>query len=165
MRYLSAALLLSAATIAAVVPTLAQAQPRGGPPQVIVRCESDNGRYRECRIPDRARIALSRQLSNSSCVENRSWGVKKNRVWVDRGCRAEFSAIGGAWSGKGWSGSILCASEDYRTVSCRWDSRQGRPRLLEQVSGAACVEGKSWGVARNGDVWVSNGCRGRFGGR
>ena len=41
-------------------------------------------------------------------------------------------------------------------------SRQGRPVLVQQLSGSACVEGRSWGY-RNGTLWVSNGCRARFG--
>ncbi|WP_146256600.1 DUF3011 domain-containing protein, partial [Stenotrophomonas maltophilia] len=32
------------------------------------------------------------------------------------------------------------------------------------LSGSACQEGRSWGYAR-GQVWVSNGCRARFGTR
>lgn len=131
----------------------------------LVRCESDNGRYRECRIPGRSQIQLVRQLSDSACVEGRSWGVRGDRVWVNRGCRGEFSASGGAWGGGGWNSSVICASEDGQTITCPWDSRMGRPRLLEQVSSASCREGYSWGVTRTGDIWVSRGCRGRFGAR
>ncbi|MDR2155888.1 MAG: DUF3011 domain-containing protein [Burkholderiaceae bacterium] len=131
----------------------------------LVRCESDNGRYRECRMPGRARIELVRQLSSADCIQGRTWGVRDDRVWVNNGCRAEFSAFGGAWSGGGWGGSIICASEDQRTVTCPWNARQGRPRLLEQISSATCREGRSWGQTRDGDIWVSQGCRGRFGGR
>jgi len=136
-----------------------------GGQEELVRCESDNGRYRECRIPGRARIELVRQLSDSACVQGRSWGVKSDRVWVDRGCRGEFTASGGAWGGGGWDRSVICASEDQQTVTCRWDSRMGRPRLLEQLSSATCREGYSWGTTRDGDLWVSRGCRGRFGAR
>jgi hypothetical protein len=131
----------------------------------LVRCESDNGRYRECRVPGRAQIQLVRQLSDSACVEGRSWGLRGDRVWVNYGCRGEFAASGGAWGGGGWGNSVVCASEDGQTVTCGWDSRMGRPRLLEQVSSASCREGYSWGTTRSGDIWVSRGCRGRFGSR
>ncbi|MFT3776789.1 MAG: DUF3011 domain-containing protein [Ottowia sp.] len=130
----------------------------------LVRCESDNGSYRECRVPGRARIELVRQLSDSACVEGRTWGTRGDRVWVNRGCRAEFAAHGGAWSG-GWDRSVICASEDQQTITCPWNSRADRPRLLEQLSSAACREGQSWGTTRSGDIWVSRGCRGRFGAR
>ncbi len=137
---------------------------QGGQEQ-LVRCESDNGNYRECRMPGRARIELVRQLSDSACVQGRTWGTRGDRVWVDRGCRAEFAAYGGAWGGGGWDRSVVCASEDQQTITCPWDSRAGRPRLLEQLSSAACREGQSWGTTRNGDIWVARGCRGRFGSR
>ncbi|HHA2571419.1 TPA: DUF3011 domain-containing protein, partial [Stenotrophomonas maltophilia] len=44
------------------------------------------------------------------------------------------------------------------------DERQGRPVLQQQLSGSVCQEGRSWGYSR-GQVWVSNGCRARFGTR
>jgi hypothetical protein len=166
-QFLSAALFLSAAA-AAVAPQLVQAQPRGGPPpqaREIVRCESDNNRLRECHIPGSARIELTRQLSSAACVEGRTWGVRKDRLWVDKGCRAEFAAFGGAWGGGGWKNSIICASDDNRRATCSWDARRGRPRMLEQISNTTCKEGRNWGQTRNGDIWVDNGCRARFGAR
>lgn len=64
------------------------------PPPVLaretVRCESDNYRYRFCRADTDNRVELSRRISDSSCVEGRSWGYTWNGVWVDRGCAAEF---------------------------------------------------------------------------
>jgi hypothetical protein len=164
MRHLpSLALLLTSAAL--LTPPPALAQPGRGPDGQRVRCESDNGRYRECRVPGRARIELVRQLSDTTCVEGRNWGVRNDRVWVNNGCRAEFSAFGGAWGNGGWSNSVICASDDQRTTTCPWNARQGRPRLLEQLSSASCREGQSWGQTRSGDIWVSRGCRGRFGGR
>jgi len=35
---------------------------------------------------------------------------------------------------------------------------------VQQLSGRACVEGRSWGYS-NGSLWVSGGCRARFGAR
>lgn len=140
-----------------------------------LRCESDDNRYRECRVPARARVELSRQLSDAPCIEGRSWGQRGGgRLWVDRGCRGEFvvagpagggwGGSGGAWSGGGgWGGSVVCASEDMRTHICPWDGRMGRPVLLEQMSDSPCQEGHSWGLTRRGEIWVSRGCRGRFG--
>lgn len=54
--------------------------------------------------------------------------------------------------------TIRCESIRNRNQECRLD---GRARLVRQLSGAACVEGRSWGQSRNG-VWVSNGCRAEF---
>lgn len=54
--------------------------------------------------------------------------------------------------------TIRCESVKNRNKECRLD---GRARLVRQLSGAACVEGRSWGQSRGG-VWVSNGCRAEF---
>ncbi|MCR1005628.1 MAG: DUF3011 domain-containing protein, partial [Stenotrophomonas maltophilia] len=89
-------------------------------------------------------------------------------VWVSNGCRAEFAEARG-WGGGGWGGgnsnySVTCSSNNNRSQTCDWDERQGRPVLQQQLSGSACQEGRSWGYSR-GQVWVSNGCRARFGTR
>lgn len=55
-------------------------------------------------------------------------------------------------------GAVRCESVDRRTREC---ALAGRPRLVRQLSGTPCVEGRSWGSTRNG-VWVSNGCRAEF---
>jgi hypothetical protein len=59
------------------------------------RCESSNSRTRYCQVDTRYGVELVRQLSNSACIEGRSWGVNRDGVWVSRGCRAEF-ALGGS---------------------------------------------------------------------
>jgi hypothetical protein len=57
----------------------------------IVRCESQDGRSRHCNAPVQRGAQLLRTLSDSPCIEGRTWGWDRNGVWVDRGCRAEFS--------------------------------------------------------------------------
>lgn len=56
-------------------------------------CESNNDRYTRCNVSLRARdrVEIRRQLSRSACVYGRSWGVDRRQVWVDDGCRAEFT--------------------------------------------------------------------------
>jgi len=61
-----------------------------GPPSRIIRCESD-GDYRHCRADIRGRANLYRQLSQASCRYNDTWGYDRRGVWVDNGCRAEFT--------------------------------------------------------------------------
>lgn len=57
----------------------------------VIRCESRDGRYTFCSsYGDGGRVQLRRQLSDSSCRLNVSWGTRYDGVWVDRGCRAEF---------------------------------------------------------------------------
>ncbi len=58
-----------------------------------VVCESSNDRRTYCDVRDAydADIRISRQLSNSSCIEDVSWGRDRRGIWVDDGCRAEFA--------------------------------------------------------------------------
>ncbi len=138
-----------------------------GRPGDTIRCESQNNRERSCPVGWR-NARLVRQPSGSPCDEGRSWGVRNGAVWVSNGCRAEFAEARG-WGGGGWGGgnsnySVTCSSNNNRSQTCDWDDRQGRPVLQQQLSGSACQEGRSWGYAR-GQVWVSNGCRARFGTR
>jgi hypothetical protein len=58
----------------------------------VVRCESQNGRYRSCRVETDNRVTLTRQLSRQRCVLWSTWGYDRRGVWVDNGCRAEFRA-------------------------------------------------------------------------
>ena len=133
------------------------------------RCESMEGRLNECRAPQRGRQVLVRQLSDSACIEGQTWGSRDGGVWVQGGCRGEFAAAGGWGGGGGWGQGggryeVDCASEDRRYNQCRWDSRQGRPVLIEQYSEDACREGRSWGYDGR-RLWVDRGCRARFGAR
>ena len=123
----------------------------------VVRCESSDGRWRLCAMDTRGEIQLVRQLSDSACIEGRSWGRDRAGVWVSQGCRAEFGSMGyGAGAGQ----SIRCESNDGRYRECSTDVRGG-VRLLRQLSDAGCLEGRTWGVNRGG-VWVDEGCRAEF---
>lgn len=64
-----------------------------------IRCESNGGNYKVCSVDTRGGVRLSRQLSSQGCWQNDTWGYDRNRIWVDRGCRAEF------WVGDRNSGS------------------------------------------------------------
>lgn len=139
-----------------------------GRPGQTIRCESQNNRERSCPVGWR-NARLVRQLSGSPCQEGRTWGVRGGAIWVSNGCRAEFTEARGWGGGGGWGGgnsnySVTCSSNNNRTQNCDWDPRQGRPVLQQQLSGSACQEGRSWGYSR-GQLWVSNGCRARFGTR
>ena len=41
-------------------------------------------------------VRIIRQRSDSDCIYNRTWGYDRSRIWVDRGCRADFE-IGGRY--------------------------------------------------------------------
>jgi hypothetical protein len=56
----------------------------------IVRCESQDGRTQTCPADGAERVNLARQLSRTECVEGKNWGVNRDGIWVDDGCRADF---------------------------------------------------------------------------
>ena len=57
----------------------------------IVTCESNDGRYKHCSTGSIQQAWLKRKLSKAACVENQTWGYDESGVWVDGGCRAEFT--------------------------------------------------------------------------
>ena len=59
----------------------------------IVSCESINSRKQTCSIPHDAHVSFYSQLSRASC--NYNWGFNANYIWVDHGCRAEFTVSRG----------------------------------------------------------------------
>jgi hypothetical protein len=143
----------------------------GGNNGRTIRCESTDNRTRECAAGFRGRAVLTRQLSDSRCVEGRSWGQRGSNIWVSQGCRGEFAEGrgGGGWNPGGPGGgdpnyTVTCASDDNRRHTCDWNERNGRPVIVKQLSKTACVEGRTWAY-RNGQLWVDDGCRARFGSR
>ena len=65
--------------------------------QNTITCESRNGQYQSCSANTSGGVTLSRQLSSQGCWQGDTWGFDRNRVWVTRGCRAEFR-VGGTSS-------------------------------------------------------------------
>jgi hypothetical protein len=131
-----------------------------------VTCSS-GGRLVRCPADTRRGVTLVRQLSDANCVEDRSWGIGENHIWVSRGCRAEF-VIGrrGQPGGPGGPGggpreeTVVCESSGgYHHCPVRFSERGAR--LVRQMSDAACTQGRTWGFDRDG-VWVDRGCRGVF---
>lgn len=129
-----------------------------------IRCESDNGRARTCRVPWKHQTRLVRQLSGTPCIEGRSWQSHTGYVYVSGGCRGEFASrrqVSPGYPGSGSNYSVTCSSTGNRRTSCAWNSRYGRPYLQRQLSGTNCRENSNWGYDGNA-VWVSNGCRALF---
>jgi hypothetical protein len=128
-----------------------------------INCGSVDNRYRECRTGFRQAV-LSRKLSDARCTEGETWGQRNGTVWVDRGCRAEFTEGRGGWNPGGGNSdySVTCSSKDNRRSTCAWNSRYGRPYLIQQISSDSCREGTSWGYLGT-QIWVDRGCRARFG--
>jgi len=55
-----------------------------------VYCESGDMRRHWCSEGIGARVTLVRKRSDAPCIQGRTWGVGRNGIWVDRGCRADF---------------------------------------------------------------------------
>lgn len=130
-----------------------------------LRCESSDGRTRECAVDATGGARLLRQLSRSPCIEGETWGRMRHSIWVTQGCRGEFLALSrtdgrrGRYGGAG--GRVLrCGSSDGRWNHCDADTRYG-VELVRQLSRSRCIRGQSWGVDRGG-IWVSGGCRAEF---
>jgi hypothetical protein len=58
-----------------------------------VTCQSNDFRYRFCQIDigGGGRVRIDRQLSETACIEGRTWGANRAGIWVDRGCGAVFT--------------------------------------------------------------------------
>jgi hypothetical protein len=146
-----------------------------------ITCSSNDMRRHSCAVDTRGGVTLARQLSNAACTQGHSWGYDNRRIWVDHGCRADFT-VGSSRdyqrgrngqygrngqddrdrqnNGYGQTQTISCSSDDMRRHSCAVDTRGG-VTLARQLSNAACTQGYSWGYDNQG-IWVDHGCRADF---
>jgi hypothetical protein len=149
-------------TLLGLLASQAHAQYYGSPGQRFT-CRSEGYRQTYCEADVRYGVSMVRQLSDSACVEGRTWGYDNRGVWVTQGCAAEF-ALGDRYDdryGGGYGSRVVrCESNDYQQQYCRVDTRGG-VRLTRQISSSACIQGRSWDYDRGG-IWVSNGCKADF---
>lgn len=135
--------------------------PGGGWQASEVICSSRDRRYTECSTPFRGPAVLSQQISDTDCIEGRTWGQRRGTIWVDRGCRARFRE--GRWGGApGFdsAGGVVCESLQGKRRRCPLPF-SGPVRLAEQLSNADCIEGETWSQ-KPGEVAVRRGCRAVF---
>jgi hypothetical protein len=59
----------------------------------LVYCPSDYMNRNFCPVDTRDGVFIIRQRSEADCVFNRTWGYDRDRIWVDRGCRADFEIV------------------------------------------------------------------------
>lgn len=144
----------------------------GGQGQTITCSSNDGGRnYCNSYGASPNNIVLSRQISGSPCTRGSTWGVDNRGLWVDRGCRAEFTIGGGNnnWrpggpgSGGGQYQTITCSSDNGKRNFCSlpYNVNPNNVALSRQISGSPCNRGDTWGVDRNA-IWVDRGCRAEF---
>lgn len=74
-----------------------------------ITCESRKSSYQSCPVDTSGGVHLSRQLSSQGCWQGDTWGYDRNRIWVDRGCRAEFQ-VGGQRSSSASTNDALAAA-------------------------------------------------------
>jgi hypothetical protein len=138
-------LLSLAALICMAVPAAAQTD---------FRCESTDGKYHQCRVNLPGDVTFTRQLSDAACIEGRTWGIRDGVVWVDHGCRAEFSLH------TLLDRYVRCESIDGKPARCAADTSAGVV-LVQKFSDATCDQGRDWGFDDQG-IWVMRGCRAEF---
>jgi len=56
-----------------------------------LNCASKGGQYTYCPANTSGYVQLEKQYSDTQCVKGRTWGYDSGGVWVDRGCRAQFT--------------------------------------------------------------------------
>lgn len=129
----------------------------------VVRCSSDDGKRHSCAADTRGGVQLSRQISGSACIQASTWGFDDRGIWVDRGCRAEFTTYPGIYPAGaiGATGTISCAEHTgFLIMRCPADTSRG-VQLVRQISASACTYNSTWGYDAN-SIWVSRGCRAEF---
>jgi len=137
-----------------------------------LRCESENNRDRYCAASIAGNVSVTRQLSDTACIQGRTWSWDRNGIRVWNGCRAEFSyqrrsGSGAGWgsggSGGGWDNPysrLTCRSSGNREEYCS-ASISGDVRVVRQLGGTACVQGRTWNWSHDG-IRVWSGCRAEF---
>jgi hypothetical protein len=129
-------------------------------------CSSQDGGRHYCESDIQGKATMLRQRSGSPCKEGYSWGNDRRGIWVDHGCRADFSLTGkrtasfGMGNGQPFTTTVTCASNTGVRQLCDVDA-SGGVKLTRQISESACRIGYSWGYDRSG-IWVDHGCRAEF---
>lgn len=138
-----------------------------------VECSSINYQPNQCRIRGwGANVTIAQVLSRAtsrggSCSSN-EWSFDENYIYVNSGCRAIFNVDTRGGHGGGRDRIIECSSLNYAYAECDAGRRGARSvTLVEQLSrrnrrGGDCTYGSTYGITGNGNIWVNNGCRGRF---
>ena len=135
-----------------------------------VKCESHDDARRHCAVKnlDTGSVTVQRKLSQSACQRGADWGVDRDGIWVDKGCRAVFAykvrnGGGSSSSSKpGGYGTIQCESSDDRRKHCAVSNIDPNSVTMERkLSRANCYRGQNWDADSSG-IWVDNGCRARF---
>jgi hypothetical protein len=122
---------------------------------------NNDSRYPNARDNERG----TRDFSYEALFNNRNRSRNGNVSGIRYEWRGDSSGNGrnddrggdGGYRGQG----IYCASDDMKRHTCAINTNGAAVRLVNQKSGSACVEGRTWGFNRSG-IWVDRGCRADF---
>ena len=131
-----------------------------------VTCTSSLFQHRDCPVDTQGGTIIDAQITQDEstppylCAQGNSHGFGPQSVWVDHGCSAEFQVT--IQMPQHSRERITCQSNHggYTTCPSSLDSIDSI-RLVQQLSGAPCQLGNSFGYGQN-YVWVDRGCRGVF---
>jgi hypothetical protein len=70
--------------------------------QQTIKCEANNDNRKYCGSYRPGEVRMQQQISGSPCIEGQSWGLDRQGLWVERGCRAIFEI--GRFEGPGGHG-------------------------------------------------------------
>jgi hypothetical protein len=128
-----------------------------------VTCESVDAARNVCGAETHFGVALVRQISESECVLDQTWGFDRDGIWVSGGCRAQF-ALGGyrlpSDAVPPTASRVICDSLDGKKNVCAADTTRG-VGLLRQIGDTDCVLNRTWGYTGD-SIWVSEGCNAEF---
>src|SRR5262249_55597584 len=142
-----------------------QAFGSGGTTWQQVTCESSNYDYQTCGVNtlggNIVSVQLLQQHSSASCQQGQTYGFGSNYVWVIRGCRGEYQ-VQIQLQGNPSIQDVDCRSYNGQRNTCPTSFSQIQSvRVLRPESGAACIEGQSFGSYGN-SIWVDRGCQAVF---
>lgn len=138
-------------------------QPAPVPGARLITCESRNYQQDFCSSGETiVSAAVARQRSRTPCVLGQNWGWRANGIWVSGGCEADFEIQTSYRPGPlpGGAGLLVCESREYEYNVCP-TGRIRNAQLVRQLSQAPCIQGQTWGIARDG-IWVDRGCEAEF---
>lgn len=134
-----------------------------------ITCESRSTDREECPIAEGARVRLVRQISQSACRLNDTYGTGRGYLWVAQGCRGEFEVIEPAVAPVTVPQPAGIAAATTR-INCQSIGNAMRQcpipegasvRLVRQTSTSACRERETWGTGTT-FIWVNRGCGAEF---
>ena len=137
-------------------------------------CESRGMERHECPIEPGEQVRLTKQLSDSPCRVNDTYGIGKEYIWVAKGCRAEFEVSTRTSKAEvlreRGAGRREAENLAPRRITCQSVGgiqrqcpipRGATVRMVRQISPTGCKENESWGVGST-FIWVNRDCAAAF---